>query len=198
MNPLWRVYKSKVLKTLNPEYVEETADEVCETEEDLGPVQEDPQGQNAMSQLARKMQGAGAKSWNRLAAIFNQDDQHQLLPDTQSPPIADHPLAVRPEVSAPPTRRSGFWDSFAANWAARKQAEEDAGVGDQEPQEAVEEEEEQEEEEGGRDGDMNPSEGTRSFSRYVSLGGGEDAPFRWNFVSSKLAELRSKSAAHSD
>lgn len=28
MNPLWKVYKSKVLKTLNPEYEEDTAEEV--------------------------------------------------------------------------------------------------------------------------------------------------------------------------
>lgn len=28
MNPMWKVYKSKVLKTLNPEYEEDTAEEV--------------------------------------------------------------------------------------------------------------------------------------------------------------------------
>lgn len=28
MNPLWKVYKSKVLRTLNPEYEEDTAEEV--------------------------------------------------------------------------------------------------------------------------------------------------------------------------
>lgn len=28
MNPMWKVYKSKVLKTLNPEYEEEVAEEV--------------------------------------------------------------------------------------------------------------------------------------------------------------------------
>lgn len=28
MNPLWKVYKNKVLKTLNPEYEEDTAEEV--------------------------------------------------------------------------------------------------------------------------------------------------------------------------
>lgn len=35
-----------------------------------------------------------------------------------------------------------------------------------------------------------------TFSKYVSLGGGsEDAPFKWNFVTNKLAELKTKSAA---
>lgn len=28
MNPMWKVYKSKVLKTINPEYEEDTAEEV--------------------------------------------------------------------------------------------------------------------------------------------------------------------------
>lgn len=35
------------------------------------------------------MQGAGAKSWNRLSALFNKDDEHQLLEETESPPVAD-------------------------------------------------------------------------------------------------------------
>ncbi|XP_061814807.1 uncharacterized protein C1orf232 [Nerophis lumbriciformis] len=207
MNPLWRVYKSKVLKTLNPEYVEETADEVCEMEEDLSPVQED-EGQNAVSQLARKMQGAGVRSWNKMSALFYKDDQHQLLRETESPPVPDHPLAARPEELPPPTKRSGFWDGFAANWAAKKQAEaaqkmpeeeeevmEDAAetpAGPSEDQAASQER---------RDGEMNEgSEGNNSFSKYVSLGGGrgEDAAFRWNFVSSKLAEMRSKSVAKSN
>ena len=28
MNPMWKVYKSKVMKTLNPEYEEDTGEEV--------------------------------------------------------------------------------------------------------------------------------------------------------------------------
>lgn len=36
-----------------------------------------------------QMQGAGAKSWNRLSALFNKDDEHQLLEETESPPVAD-------------------------------------------------------------------------------------------------------------
>ncbi|XP_061770682.1 uncharacterized protein C1orf232 [Nerophis ophidion] len=208
MNPLWRVYKSKVLKTLNPEYVEEAADEVSEMEEDLSPVQED-EGQNAVSQLARKMQGAGVRSWNRMSALFYKDDQHQLLQETESPPVPDHPLAARPEEPPPATKRSGFWDSFAANWAAKKQAETDAAAMKmQEEEEEVEEaaetpagaSEDQVASQERRGGEMNEgSEGNNSFSKYMSLGGGgEDAAFRWNFVSSKLAEMKSKSVAKSN
>ncbi|XP_067456223.1 uncharacterized protein C1orf232 [Thunnus thynnus] len=205
MNPVWKVYKSKVMKTLNPEYEEDTAEEVSEMENDMSPVQED-EGPNAVSQLARKMQGAGTKSWNRLSALFNKDDEHQLLEETESPPVADHPLAVKPEEPPRPARRTAFWESFAANWAAKKQAEAaaaaataaneaTAGQGEEGVIAAGGEERqdgqitEGEESEGGGGGSSN-----NSFSKYVSLGGGsEDASFKWNFVTSKLADLKSKS-----
>ncbi|XP_034468159.1 uncharacterized protein C1orf232 [Hippoglossus hippoglossus] len=203
MNPVWKLYKSKVLKTLNPEYEEDAAEEVTEVENEMSPVQEE-EGPNAVSQLAKKMQGAGAKSWNRLSTLFNKDDEHQLLEETESPPVADHPLAVRPEEPPRPNRRSGFWDSFSANWAAKKQAEAAAAAATA-PSEVVEGQgEEAVTEAGGQenlDGEITEGEeseeggrSNNSFSKYVSLGGGsEDAPFKWNFVTSKLAELKTKS-----
>ncbi|KAM9851851.1 LOW QUALITY PROTEIN: uncharacterized protein C1orf232 [Aulostomus maculatus] len=217
MNPLWKVCKSKVMKTFNPEYEEDTAEEVCEMENDMSPVHED-EGPNAVTQLARKMQGAGTKGWNRLSTLFNKEDEHQLLEETESPPVADHPLAAKPEEPPRPSRRTGFWDSFAANWAAKKQAEAAAaaaaaheaasGQGEEGVKEAggeenqdeqiteAEEESEEEEEEGGGGGGGSSN---NSFSKYVSLGGGsEDASFKWNFVTSKLAELKTKSATKSN
>ncbi|KAM9310339.1 uncharacterized protein C1orf232 [Pholidichthys leucotaenia] len=208
MNPLWKVYKSKVMKTLNPEYEDDTAEEVADLENDMSPMQED-EGPNAVSQLARKVQGAGTKSWNRLSALFNKEDEHQLLEETESPPVADHPLAVKPEEPPRPTRRTGFWDSFAANWAAKKQAEAAAAAATNEAAagqdlEAVTEARGQETQQDGRvtEGEESEAGGGRSnnsFSKYVSLGGGggggsEDASFKWNFVTSKLAELKAKSA----
>ncbi|XP_059194274.1 uncharacterized protein C1orf232 [Centropristis striata] len=215
MNPVWKVYKSKVLKTLNPEYEEDAAEEVTEVENDMSPVQED-EGPNAVSQLAKKMQGAGTKSWNRLSTLFNKDDEHQLLEETESPPVADHPLAVKPEEPPRPAKRTAFWDSFAANWAAKKQAEAAAaaaaagnegaaGQCEEVVTEAAGEESQDgqipqgEESEGGGGGRSS----NNSFSKYVSLGGGgggggaggggADASFKWNFVTSKLAELKTKS-----
>ncbi|XP_021178486.2 LOW QUALITY PROTEIN: uncharacterized protein C1orf232 [Fundulus heteroclitus] len=206
MNPMWKTYKSKVMKTLNPEYDEDTAEEVTEVEHDMSPIQED-EGPNAVSQLARKMQGAGAKSWNRFSSLFNKEDEHQLLEETESPPVADHPLAVKPEEPPRPNRRTGFWDSFATNWAAKKQAEAAAAAsaesegaaeaGEEGPAQAAVEEQ--------QDGQAAPGEETEagsssssnnSFSKYVSLGGGggggEEASFKWNFVTNKLAELKTK------
>ncbi|CAL1610166.1 unnamed protein product [Knipowitschia caucasica] len=174
-------------------------------ENDLNPVQED-EGPNAVAQLARKMQGAGTKSWNRLSTLFSQEDEQELLEETESPPVPDHPLAVKPEEPPRPSRRTAFWDSFATNWAAKKQAEaaaaneaaasgqEGEGVeegGGQQSQDPPISEETQEE--GGAT--------TNRFSKYVSLGGGagggasgsEDASFKWNFVTSKLADLKTKS-----
>lgn len=39
--------------------------------------------------LCVQVQGAGTKSWNRLSSLFNKDDEHQLLEETESPPVAD-------------------------------------------------------------------------------------------------------------
>uniref|UniRef100_A0A3B5AYD7 Protein FAM9A-like n=1 Tax=Stegastes partitus TaxID=144197 RepID=A0A3B5AYD7_9TELE len=176
--------------------------------------QED-EGPTGVSQLARKMQGAGAKSWNRLSSLFNKDDEHQLLEETESPPVAD-PLAVKPEEPPRPTRRSGFWDSFATNWAAKKQAEaaaaaaaaaatNEAAAGAGQAEEGVTEAGGEENQDGqvtegevseeGGGGGGGGGRSNNSFSKYVSLGGGsEDASFKWNFVTSKLAELKTKSA----
>ncbi|KAM4600325.1 uncharacterized protein C1orf232 [Polymixia lowei] len=205
MNPMWKVYKSKVLKTLNPEQEEDTAEEVVEVENDVSPVQDD-EGPNAVSVLAKRMQGAGARGWTKMSSLFNKDDEHQLLEETESPPVADHPLAVKPEEPPRPNRRSGFWDSFATNWAAKKQAEADAageaGAGQGEEEGAHEaggedsrdgrNTEEAESEGGGGGGGGSSS--NNSFSKYVTLGGGsEETSLKWNFVTSKLAELKTKS-----
>lgn len=46
---------------------------------------------------------------------------------------------------------------------------------------------------GGGEGGGEGRSGNNSFSKYMSLGGGsEEASFKWNFVTSKLAELKTK------
>lgn len=48
----------------------------------------------------------------------------------------------------------------------------------------------------GAEGEGGGARSTNNFSKYVSLGGGsEDASFKWNFVTNKLAELKTKTAA---
>ncbi|XP_062842062.1 uncharacterized protein C1orf232 [Trichomycterus rosablanca] len=202
MNPLLKVYKSKVMKTLNPDAEDEPAEEVMETVEEIPPVQQD-EGPSAVSQLAKRMQGVGTKSWRSITAIFNKDDEHQLLEsETESQPVPDHPLAIKPEEPPRPNKRmSGFWDTFATKWhqeAATKQAEAAEAGGESSP-------EPRSQEEGNRleaENQAGADEGGQgnSFSRYAALGGaGEDAPaFKWNFVTGKLAELKSKSMTKSN
>lgn len=46
---------------------------------------------------------------------------------------------------------------------------------------------------GGGGGGGEGQSGNNSFSKYMSLGGGsEEVSFKWNFVTSKLAELKTK------
>ncbi|XP_061087087.1 uncharacterized protein C1orf232 [Conger conger] len=205
MNPLWKVYKSKVMKTINPEAEEDTVTENSEPDGNMTPIEED-EGPSAMTQLAKKMQGAGTRGWKSMSALFNKDDEHQLL-ESEGQPAADHPLAARPEEARPNKRSTGFWDTFATKWqqeAAAKQtaAEEGVACGEEaqegseggargQEREAQQEGEESEGGGGGGGGGVG-----NSFSKYASLGGGgEDSAFKWNFVTGKLAELKSKSLA---
>ncbi|XP_046888093.1 uncharacterized protein C1orf232 [Hypomesus transpacificus] len=151
MHPMWKVYRSKVMQTLNPDLEDDAAEEVQEVDAEVSPVQED-EGPSAVTQLAKKVHVAGARGWNRMSALFSKEDEHQLLEETESPAGADHPLAVQPE-DPQPARRSGFWDSFATKWQQKQAAAAAAGGG----------------------------------------GGGDDTAFKWNFVTSKLAELKTKS-----
>ncbi|XP_067094247.1 uncharacterized protein C1orf232 [Osmerus mordax] len=203
MHPMWKVYRSKVMQTLNPDLEDDAAEEVQEAE--VSPVQED-EGPSAVTQLAKKVHVAGARGWNRMSALFSKEDEHQLLEETESPAVADHPLAVQPEDPRP-ARRSGFWDSFATKWQ-QKQAAAAAATGmegGEGGEEVVAERGEEEVGEGGGEGEQEgqnaegeESEGggglKNSFSKYASLGGGggDDTAFKWNFVTSKLAELKTK------
>ncbi|XP_060756933.1 uncharacterized protein C1orf232 [Neoarius graeffei] len=199
MNPLWKVYKSKVMKTLNPDGEEESAEEVCVTADEMTPVQQD-EAPNAVSQLAKRVQGVGTKGWKSMTALFNKDDEHQLLEsEPESQPVPDHPLAVKPEEPTRPNKRNtGFWDTFSTKWhqaAAMKHAEAAEAAGGSGSDVRSQEEGNQA---GGTETTVGEDGGGQgnSFSRYASLGGAnDDTPaFKWNFVTSKLAELKSKNA----
>ncbi|XP_062393957.1 uncharacterized protein C1orf232 [Sardina pilchardus] len=189
----------------------------------MSPIQED-EGPNAVSQLAKKMQGASVKGWKSVTALFNKEDEHQLLesetdtetePESQPEPepIPDHPLAVRPEEPRPNKRLTGFWDNFATKLQQAKQAQAaaaaamateagsegdvEAGIDNEGRSPEVEN---QEEEGGGGEAGASGQEeegNSNSFSKYTSLGGGGngETALKWNFVTSKLAELKTKGMA---
>lgn len=119
---------------------------------------------------------------------------------------------MKPEDPPRHSKRSGFWDAFAANWAAKKQAEAAAAVAAAANEAAVEDEGVEEEVEEAVapgtgevqddqvmeveevEGEGGGQSGNSSFSKYISLGGrSEEVSLKWNFVTSKLAELKAKS-----
>lgn len=72
--------------------------------------------------------------------------------------------------------------------ACGEEAQEEGGEAGGRGQEREAQQEGEESEGGGVSGN--------SFSKYATLGGGgEESAFKWNFVTSKLAELKSKSLA---
>ncbi|XP_016391892.1 testis development-related protein-like [Sinocyclocheilus rhinocerous] len=164
------------------------------------------EGPSAMTQLAKRMQGAGAKGWKSVSTLFTKDDEHQLL-EADNQPAADHPLAVKPEEPPRPNKRSiGFWDSFATKWhqeAAMRQAEATEAGGDGSEEEVGNESGARTEDcdnQVGQEAEAGDSSMGNSFSKYATLGGGSEdtSAFKWNFVTSKLAELKTKSMAKSN
>ncbi|XP_028674281.1 uncharacterized protein C1orf232 [Erpetoichthys calabaricus] len=184
---VWKIYKSKVLKTFTDQEEEEEEETTAPEEEQTAvtPSQAED-GSSTMSQLAKKMQGAGAKGWKSMASLFNREDEHKLLASESSPHTADHPLAVKPEEPHVEKRSTGFWDTFAVKWqqaSAMKAGEEshDQEIHAEEGREDIEERHHEE---------------SNNSTNYKTLEGTEDSGFKWNFVTSKLAELKNKSMAN--
>ncbi|XP_069333592.1 uncharacterized protein C1orf232 homolog [Eulemur rufifrons] len=176
----WKTYKSKVLQTLTGESEEDLTEErenpaLVESEK-AEPTEE---ASNAMSQLARRVQGVGVKGWLTMSSLFNKEDEDKLLPPE---PCADHPLAARPpsQAAAAEPRGQGFWDAFASRWQQQQAAAasmlrgaEPAMEPDPEPgDEAAEEDAE------------------RAEPREADPAAG----FKWGFLSHKLAEMKVKAA----
>ncbi|XP_040443838.1 uncharacterized protein C1orf232 homolog [Falco naumanni] len=164
----WRLYKTKVLQTLGGARVDgalqEEGDppELMETAEPPALMEEGP---SPMSQLARKVQGVGARGWRTLSSLFTREDEHQLL----SPePCADHPLAAEP----PPSENApSFWDLFATKWQQASGPDKEAP-----PPEPGE------------------SPGEPPGDDGSDLREPEEGAFHWGFLASKLAEIRNKNA----
>lgn len=151
------------------------------------------------------------------AQTYYSPTEHLLFSPSPPPPPHNNspcnvsPLAAKPEEPPRHSKRSGFWDAFATNWAAKKQAEAAAATAAANEAAVAGEGGEQEVEEaaagGGeevKDGRMTEGEevegegggqsGNNSFSKYISLGGrSEEVSLKWNFVTSKLAEMKAKS-----
>ncbi|KAK2518682.1 hypothetical protein Q9233_012486 [Columba guinea] len=167
----WRLYKAKVLQTLGGAradgVLQEEGDppELMETDETPVLMEEGP---SPVSQLARKVQGVGARGWRTLSSLFTREDEHQLL---SSEPCADHPLAASPPELSPSEKALGFWDLFATKW--QQASGPDKETSPPEPGE-------------------NPGEPPGDHDS--DLREPEEGAFRWGFLAGKLAEIRNKNA----
>ncbi|XP_010574659.1 uncharacterized protein C1orf232 homolog isoform X1 [Haliaeetus albicilla] len=167
----WRIYKAKVLQTLGGTRadgaLQEEGDppELMETAETPRLMEEGP---SPVSQLARKVQGVGARGWRTLSSLFTSEDEHQLLSPES---CADHPLATSPPEPPPSEKAPGFWDLFATKW--QQVSGPDKAVPPPEPGESP--------------GEPPGDDGS-------DLREPEEGAFRWGFLAGKLAEIRNKNA----
>ncbi|KAM6239890.1 uncharacterized protein C1orf232 homolog [Porphyrio hochstetteri] len=170
----WRLYKAKVLQTLGGA----RADGALQEEGDLPELMETAEpstlmeeGPSPVSQLARKVQGVGARGWRTLSSLFTREDEHQLL----SPePCADHPLAMEPPEPQPSEKAPGFWDLFATKWQQTSGPEKEEVVSPPE---------------------LGESPGEPPGTDDSDLREPEEGAFHWGFLAGKLAELRNKNAS---
>ncbi|XP_032658719.1 uncharacterized protein C1orf232 homolog [Chelonoidis abingdonii] len=181
----WKVYKSKVLQSLGSEVQEEEFKdegdnpELVETTD--APVLME-EGSNPISQLARRVQGAGARGWRSMSSLFSREDEHKLLTPE---PCADHPLALKPAESPPAGKTtSGFWDVFASKWQQASALDKKT---------AQPEFSEPAAEFSGAPGEPLGEEPTYS-NNGSDLQEPEEGAFKWGFLVSKLAEIGNKNA----
>ncbi|XP_077337198.1 uncharacterized protein C1orf232 homolog [Lithobates pipiens] len=161
---LWKTYKTKVLQTFGTEEDGETLEESHPSEVTENENQEDGDEGLNMSQLARKVQGAFG--WSSVTSLFSKDDDHRTDQDVDQ-------MAEQAPEQAPPSRSldhpsekrsSALWGVFTNRWQQKTSEHSEAkGVLADPPAEQNE-------------------------AHHV-----EETPFKWNFLTTKLAELRSKS-----
>ncbi|XP_051892685.1 uncharacterized protein C1orf232 [Pristis pectinata] len=181
---IWKIYKSKVLKSFTAEEEEE---EIKEQNNDTVMDMSTEEGSSPVSLLAKKVQGASAKGWKCMSSLFNKDDEHKLLPAENTTPV-EHVLSEpAPKEPRPERKLTGFWDVFATRWNQVSEGSDgtDASSGEGEAASATHSEG------GGMDNSC-------SSGQYTNLEEPSDPGFKWSFVTSKLAELKNKSMQKSN
>ncbi|XP_068125307.1 uncharacterized protein C1orf232 homolog [Hyperolius riggenbachi] len=116
-----------------------------------------------MSQIARKVQGA--IGWRSVTSLFSNDDEHRTDPRAEPRPeqAMEQPSSSRSPDNPSEKRSTALWDVFSSKWQQRSAERSEArGVLSEPPEE------------------------------HNEAHQPEETPFRWNFLTSKLAELRSK------
>ncbi|XP_063309297.1 uncharacterized protein C1orf232 homolog isoform X1 [Pelobates fuscus] len=161
----WKVYKSKVLQTFNAEEDGEIQEE-SDTAEMIEPEKQDmgEEGLN-MSQLAKKVQGA--LGWRSITSLFGkEEEEHRTDHGADTRPEEEEEQPSSPNLQETPQERnpSALWSVFSRRWQqSSTERTQSRGVLAEPPV------------------DSNVAQHT------------EETPFRWGFLTSKIAELRSKS-----
>ncbi|XP_063810824.1 uncharacterized protein C1orf232 homolog [Pseudophryne corroboree] len=160
----WKVYKAKVLQTFNTEQDGETHEE-SDTAEIINAENMDngDEGLN-MSHLAKKVQGAFG--WRSVTSLFTKEEEHRTDENIEHRPeqAAEQSPSSHPPDNLPQKSPSALWDVFSTRWHQSSAEHSEArGVLSEPPPEQHEAQQ------------------------------AEETPFRWSFLTSKLADLRSKS-----
>ncbi|XP_041068185.1 uncharacterized protein C1orf232 [Carcharodon carcharias] len=185
---IWKVYKNKVLRNFTADEEEEIKEQNNDSVIDMTT----EEGSSSVSQLAKKVQGASAKGWKCMSSLFNKDDEHKLLPAENTAPV-EHVLSEpAPQEPGAEKKLTGFWDAFATKWHQTSEANKgsdstEAGAGEGEGEAAST----THNEDGG-------TENRPKSGEYTNLGESSDPGFKWNFVTSKLAELKNRSMQKSN
>ncbi|XP_056413434.1 uncharacterized protein C1orf232 homolog isoform X1 [Hyla sarda] len=159
----WKVYKAKVLQTFNAEQDGEVLEESDTPETEPENPENGEEGMN-MSQLAKKVQATFG--WRTVTSLFTKEDEEEGTDQRveQRQEIATEQTPSSRTSDNPPQKSStALWNVFTSRWQQNTvQRSEAKGVLAEPPEE------------------------------HNEAKNGEETPFRWNFLTSKLAELRSK------
>ncbi|KAM8976258.1 uncharacterized protein C1orf232 homolog [Pelodytes ibericus] len=123
---------------------------------------EDEEGLN-MSQLAKKVQGA--LGWRSVTSLFSKEEEQGAghTEETRPEQEIEQPPCQHPPENLPERNPSALWDVFSSRWQqGSAERSQGKGVLAEPPVES------------------NAAQHT------------EETPFKWGFLTSKLAELRSK------
>ncbi|XP_060677631.1 testis development-related protein-like isoform X2 [Hemiscyllium ocellatum] len=83
--------------------LQKNVDSTCKSKDPLLP----EESTSSVSQLATKVQGASLKGWKEVTSLFNKDDEHKLLTDSEPKWTT---VKLKEEVKM--EKKSSFWDSL--------------------------------------------------------------------------------------
>ncbi|XP_078398009.1 testis development-related protein isoform X2 [Cetorhinus maximus] len=100
---VWRMWKIKHKGLKDSDSEDDKPQEVSKSKDPLLP----EETTSSVSLLATKVQGASLKGWKEVTSLFNKDDEHKLLTDSEPKWTT---VKLKEEVKM--EKKSSFWDSL--------------------------------------------------------------------------------------